>query len=53
MDELFKRGERLKLPVVIKNCFREEPPDCLLRKILEASLHFLVLKLGKLFDENF
>ena len=28
MDEVFKRGERLKLPVVIKNRCRQKPPNC-------------------------
>ena len=53
MDDLFKPCERLKLPVVIKNCCPENPPDCLLLMMLEAVLHLLVLKgTGNLFDEN-
>ena len=50
MDELFEPCERLKLPVNIKNCCREKPPDCLRLMILEAVLHLLVLKRGNLFD---
>ena len=54
MNELFKPCERLKLPLVIKNCRREKPPDCLRLMILEAVLHLLVLlKRGSLFDENY
>ena len=53
MNELFKPCERLKLPVVIKNCRRGKPPDCLRLMILEAVLHLLVLKRGNLFDENY
>ena len=53
MNELFKPCERLKLPVVIKNCRREKPPDCLRLMILDAVLHLLVLKRGNLFDENY
>ena len=53
MDELFKPCERLKRPVVIQNCCREKPPDCLRLMILEAVLHLLVLKRGNLFDENY
>ena len=50
MDELVKPWERLKLPVVIKNCCREKPPGCLRLMILEVVLHLLVLKRGNLFD---
>ena len=53
MDKLFKSCERLKLPVVIKNCCREKPPDFLRVMMLEAVLHLLVLKRGNLFDENY
>ena len=53
MDELFKSCGRLKLPVVIKNCCREKPSNCLRLMILEAVLHLLVLKRGNLFDENY
>ena len=53
MDELFKRGERLKLPVAIKNGCRQKLPDCLHLMILEADLRLLVLKVGKLFDESY
>ena len=53
MNELFKPCERLKLPVVIKNCRRGKPPDCLRLMILKAVLHLLVLKRGNLFDENY
>ena len=54
MDEPFKPPcERLQLPVVIKNCYRERPPDCLRLMNLEAVLHLLVLKRGNLFDENY
>ena len=53
MNELFKPCERLKLPVVIKNCRREKSPDCLRLMILEAVLHLLVLKRGNLFDESY
>ena len=53
MDKLFKPCERIKFPVVIKNCCREKPPDCLRLMILEAALHLLVLKRGNLFDENY
>ena len=53
MDELFKPCERLKFPVVIKNCCRDKPPDCLLLMMLEAGLHLLVLKVRNLFDENY
>ena len=53
MDELFKPCESLRLPVVIKNCCREKPPDCLRLMMLEAVLHLLVLKRGNLFDENY
>ena len=50
MDELFEPCERLKHPVVIKNCCREKPPDLLRLMILEAVLHLLVLKRGNPFD---
>ena len=53
MYELFKPCERLKLPVVIKNCCLEKPPDCLRLMILEGVLHLLVLKRGNLFDESY
>ena len=53
MDESFKPCEHLKLPVVIKNCYQEKPPDCLRLMILEAVLHLLVLKRENLFDENY
>ena len=47
IDERFKPCERPKLPVVIKNCCREKPPDCLRLMILEVVLHLLVLKRGR------
>ena len=53
MDELFNPCERVKLPVVIKNCCQEKPPDCLCLMILKAVLHLLVLKRGNLFDEKY
>ena len=53
MDEVFKRGERVKLPVVIKNRCRQKPPNCLHLMILEAYLGLLMWKQGKLFDESY
>ena len=54
MDELFKPCGRLKLSLVLKNCCREKPSDCLRLMILEAVfVYLLVLKRGSLFDENY
>ena len=53
MDESFKPCERLKPRVVIKNCYRDKPPDCLRLMILEAVFQLLVLRWGNLFDENY
>lgn len=49
IDELFKPCERLKFPVVIKNCCRgpRETARLFMSMILEAVLHLLVLKRGR------